>query len=82
MTVSNDCGSVTSETTEIELVCDAQGCPEDLDGDGLFVLGDLLLLLSNFGCQSGSCSADITGDGTTTIEDLLAILSSFGNSCN
>jgi hypothetical protein len=82
VTASNDCGSVTSEMAVIELICDTQGCPEDLDGDGWIVIGDLLLLLSNFGCQSDGCSADITGDGTTTIEDLLAILSSFGNSCN
>ena len=52
-------------------------CPSDLDGDGIVAVGDVLLLLGQFGCLS-DCSADITGDGAVTTADMLAILAEFG----
>ena len=55
-------------------------CPEDLDGDGIVAVGDVLLLLGQFGCLSG-CSSDITGDDQVTTADMLAILAEFGNIC-
>ena len=55
-------------------------CPEDLDGDGIVAVGDVLLLLGQFGCLSG-CSSDITGDDQVTTADMLAILAEFGNTC-
>lgn len=55
-------------------------CPEDLDGDGIVAVGDVLLVLGQFGCMSG-CSSDITGDDQVTTADMLAILAQFGNTC-
>jgi len=59
---------------------DAQPCPEDLDGDGLYGATDILAVLSEFGCMSG-CSMDITGDGTVSANDVLALLALYGESC-
>ena len=53
-------------------------CPEDVDGNSVVDIEDLLLLLANFG-QSGD--GDIDGSGLVTIDDLLMLLSSFGAEC-
>ena len=55
-------------------------CDSDLDGDGIVAVGDVLLLLGQFGCLS-NCSADITGDDAVTTADMLAILAEFGMTC-
>ena len=55
-------------------------CPVDLDGDGIVAVGDVLLLLGQFGCLI-DCSSDITGDDQVTTADMLAILAEFGNTC-
>ena len=65
------------------LGCDADlgTCPADLDNDGFIVIGDLLILLSDFGCTS-NCIADVNGDGAVTVADLLdGILANFGQPC-
>lgn len=56
-------------------------CPEDLNNNGLVEIGDLLYLLSDFGCVTPPCSADLNGDGQTTVADMLALLSAFGTDC-
>lgn len=56
-------------------------CPADLDGDGFIGIGDLSILLADFGCMSGGCPGDIDGDGTTGIADLSLLLAVFGESC-
>lgn len=64
--------------------CDYESCadcPEDIDGDGIVAINDLLTLLSNFGCTGNGCAGDIDGDGSTTVNDILALLSSFGGNC-
>jgi len=46
------------------------------------VIGDVLLLLSDFGCTS-NCVGDVNGDGTVTVSDLLdGILANFGDACS
>ncbi len=56
-------------------------CPGDLDNDGFIVIGDVLLLLSDFGCTS-NCVGDVNGDGAVTVSDLLdGILANFGQAC-
>ena len=52
-------------------------CPEDLDGDGLVNVNDLLALLSGFG-GDGSKGEDVDGDGLVNVNDLLQLLSNFG----
>ena len=55
-------------------------CLGDFDGSGQVDIGDLLILLANFGCTSG-CTADLTGDDAVNSADLLAFLPLFGTSC-
>lgn len=56
-------------------------CVADLDGNGIVAIGDLLALLSDYGCLAG-CAADLNGDGIVTTADLLTMLSAMGTSCN
>ena len=60
---------------------DASGCPEDLDGDLLVGVSDVLMVLGEFGCTQGCGTGDIDGDGVVAVGDVLAILSSFGEVC-
>ena len=52
-------------------------CPEDINGDGVVNITDLLALLSAWGSCAG-CPEDINGDGVVNITDLLALLSAWG----
>ena len=52
-------------------------CPEDIDGSPGVGVGDLLLLLSEWGPCVG-CAADITGDDNVGVPDLLALLGAWG----
>lgn len=63
-----------------EVVCEEPPCPADLTGDGIVDLGDLSLLLANFGCVS-SCNVDLDADGDTDLSDLTLLLSAFGTTC-
>lgn len=58
-------------------------CPADLDGDGDIDIGDLAILLSNFGTPGGASAddGDLDGDGDVDITDLAGLLSVFGTSC-
>ena len=57
-------------------------CPSDINGNGAIEVSDVLLVLSDFGCETG-CNplTDLDGDGAITVNDLLTVLSSFGESC-
>ena len=59
--------------------CDSL-CSEDLSGDGVVGVQDLLLVLSEFGCTS-SCENDLNQDGSVAVDDILQLLSGFGNAC-
>jgi hypothetical protein len=54
---------------------DIPDCPEDLNGDGVVDVEDLLILLGNFG---GSGDGDINDDGVVDVQDLLALLGAWG----
>jgi hypothetical protein len=56
------------------------GCPEDVNGDGVLSVPDILVLLADFGCVS-ECLGDINGDDATNVQDLLLLLAIFGTSC-
>jgi hypothetical protein len=62
-------------------MCDCSG---DLNGDGLQGMPDVLIMLSDFGCNGEglSCAADLNGDGLTDVTDVLALLSGFGAPCS
>jgi len=50
----------------------------DLDGSGTIGNGDVLIMLSNYGCQ-GICDYDINNDGNVNVYDLLEMLSNQGD---
>lgn len=56
-------------------------CFGDFNNDGFIGIGDLLMLLGDFGCPS-DCTHDMNGDGTVTTSDMLVMLSLFGSSCD
>ena len=60
---------------------DCTECTADLDGDGAITVSDILLLLSDFGCDIPPCIGDTNGDGATNVGDLLIQLSEFGETC-
>lgn len=55
----------------------------DIDLNGAVDLGDLALLLANFGTGSGGTldDGDLDGNGTVDLGDLAVLLSSFGTAC-
>ena len=53
-------------------------CPWDLDGNGTVGVGDLLILVHNFGPCDGECPADFDQDGFVGVLDLLALIANFG----
>jgi len=55
-------------------------CPGDFDGDGVIGLGDLAVLLANYGVSQPS-GGDVDGDGDVDLEDLSTLLSLYGTSC-
>lgn len=52
-------------------------CPEDLDGNLIVSIDDLLTVLNDWGCPS-ECSSDINGDDKVDIEDLLRVIDAWG----
>lgn len=67
-------------------------CNGDLDGSGSVGSGDLLLFLSNWGCQCNvscaldvfgiDCPADLNGDSVVNLPDLLILLAIWGTPCS
>ena len=51
------------------------GPPEDLNGDGIVGLSDILIVLSNWGLGR---EGDVNGDGAVEFIDLVAILAAWG----
>jgi hypothetical protein len=67
----------------VETYVPAEPCANlagDLNGDQLVGVGDVLLILGDFGCAT-SCNYDIDGDGAVTVTDVLVLLGSFGTAC-
>ena len=56
-------------------------CPEDLNNNGMVEVSDVLLLLSDFGCNTECSVADINGDGSVSVADVLLLLAAFGEAC-
>lgn len=60
-----------------EYVVAAAPCPGDLNGDGNVAVGDLLILLSDWGPCPG-CASDLNGDGVVNVADMLILLGNWG----
>lgn len=57
------------------------GCAEDLNGNGMVEVSDVLILLADFGCEAECSVADINGDGMVSVADVLLLLAAFGEEC-
>jgi hypothetical protein len=51
-------------------------CAEDVNGDAVVDVTDLLEVIANWGEPGGP--SDVTGDGTVNVSDLLAIVAAWG----
>jgi hypothetical protein len=56
-------------------------CPTDLDDDGSVGLGDLTILLSQYGMTEPLLIGDLDGDGSVGLSDLTILLSQYGTAC-
>lgn len=56
------------------VVCDAP-CPEDVNGDAMVNVSDLLAVIAAWG---GSGSGDVDGDGLVGVSDILTIIAAWG----
>lgn len=56
------------------------GCGEDVNGDGIVGVDDLLGIIASWG-PCGACDADVDGSGEVDVDDLLAVLSRWGQNC-
>lgn len=55
---------------------DANELPEDIDGDGEVSVGDLLVILENWG-SCVCCASDLNADGEVDVSDLLALIAAW-----
>lgn len=71
------------ELVEGEEFCllDDCSCPGDYTGDHQIDVSDMLVFLTEFGCQL-SCPTDLNDDGITDSSDLLMFLVVFGSLCD
>ena len=79
----NATDSASCNYAEAGLDCDGNSisCPADLNANGTVEVSDVLLLLSDFGCDSECSVADINGDGSVSVADILLLLAAFGEGC-
>ena len=55
-------------------------CTEDIVVNGIIDTADILMMLSQYGCEN-DCSADIDGDDAVSVSDIIALLAVFGQTC-
>jgi len=53
-------------------------CPEDIDGNGVVNIDDLLLVLGNY---NGTGEGDVDGNGVVNIDDMLLVIGAWNASC-
>jgi Ca2+-binding EF-hand superfamily protein len=56
-------------------ICDSD-CPEDLDGDGVVNVNDILAIVGSWG--SSNSTNDLDGSGIVDTGDLLAVIGTWG----
>jgi hypothetical protein len=65
----------------LDIVCEevsAPDCPEDLNGDGVVNVADLLILFEAWGSCPG-CPEDLNGDDIVNVADLLILFEAWGD---
>jgi len=73
-------GGVAAARVAAWVGCATPPCPGDFDGDGAVGLGDLALLLANYGVGAPA-AGDIDGDSDVDLSDLTLFLSLYGSTC-
>ena len=61
--------------------CEPVRRPEDVNGDGVVNIQDLVAVAAAFG-ETGETPADVNGDGRVNIQDLVAVAAAFGEAAN
>ena len=81
-TAIDACGnnSTITQTVIVNEYTPPAGCSSDLNNDGYVTVEDILLALSDFGCDSG-CNYDVDEDEIVGVNDILGILADFGSAC-
>ena len=67
-----------SSTGQYELTSAPTGLKEDVNGDGIVNIQDLVLVASNLG-KTGQNAADVNGDGIVNIQDLVLVAGALGS---
>ena len=65
-------------TTCADVECELLYCPADLDESDQVDVGDLLVVLAQWGPCPPVCLADLTGDGVVDVLDILEVLDGWG----
>ena len=68
------------KVVEGETECPGCDCPADYNTDGFIDVPDLLIFLTEVGCEV-ECTTDLNGDAVTNGADLLIFLTVFATSC-
>lgn len=80
--VSNSCGLVTSNAATLTVDDEGAPCPGDFNNDNVIDLGDLTIILSNYGMSGATAEqGDLNGDTIIDLNDLTAFLALFGSPC-
>ncbi len=79
--LGNQCSTVSDAAT-LTVNPGGNNCPEDLDGDGTIGLGDLSIMLANYGSTNANPEdGDLDGDGDVDLSDLSVLLAVYGQDC-
>jgi hypothetical protein len=55
----------------------APSCPEDINGDAVVNVSDLLEIINSWG-PCTTCDADVNDDGEVNVSDLLMVIDAWG----
>lgn len=79
--VTNACGQVISLSAMVAVI--PPGCPGDADGDGAVGLGDIAILITNWGrtVPPAPGGADLDGSGAIGLGDTAAVIQNWNTTC-
>ena len=70
--------SIMKQSVAWPVIIDEIDCPEDINGDGIVNISDLLAIISDWGVCDG-CTSDLNGDGDVNVTDLLQVIEHWGS---
>ena len=75
--LTNSAGEAFVPTVENAEITEPTGSKEDVNGDGIVNIQDLVIVASNIG-KTGQNPADVNGDGQVNIQDLVLVARALG----